>query len=344
MKHDIDTAIISTTNFKIKDINKWKVNEQRSNSYKTILIQNNEKISLTLTQFSDRALPILVICTSISSICHKNNFESNNIPLFLKNIISDLLEMGVETTQDAILDASVLRADFTIDFILPEGMSCVSAMNKISTTKLSRLENTQKGYKNGGNQYLLSCDSWGCSFYDKKKQMGEKLKSLIPSNVYLNQDILRMEARFSKKGTLRRWLKKAGVDIYNQIKFRDLFENNTSKKILKCIWNLIKENIPKVYEFKNATDMFDRVETQSKNIKTRLAYAFIELLKDENGTEEMRLLIESRTNKKNAYNFFNEYKKHCRINAPLKHSDITDEISRQLDEDSPEYTNTEVKN
>jgi hypothetical protein len=67
------------------------------------------------------------------------------------------------------------------------------------------------------------------------------------------------------------------------------------------------------------------------HIKDRLAFAAIELLKDENGAEEMKLLLESYTSKKNTGNFFREYKKRCVVYAPVKPSDIVDEISRQLD-------------
>lgn len=336
MNKNIDSVIISTENFIMKDISKWKIDKQRSTSYKTVFIKNEGGLSITITQFAGNSPSILVIAGSVPNLCHNNNFEGtqkNDISKLLNHIVSLLIEMDIEITSDDILNANVKRVDFTTDLILPKGMTCLQVMQKISTSRLSRMENTQQGYKNGGSQYLIRCKSWGCSWYNKKQQMGEKLKSLISPEIYSKHDILRMELRFSTKMPLQRWLKKAGINVRQSIKFKDLFEEGISQKILIYIWNLIKENIPKVYEIKNATDMFNRMECPSPHIKDRLAYAQLEQMKSENGAEEMKLLIENCTKKKNAYNFFREHKKNCKVNAPIKHSDILDEISKQLEED-----------
>ena len=279
--------------------------------------------------FRDKTPDILSVSVSVPNLIFGDNIkeiQKSDLPIFIEKLIDTLLKMDIEITSEAIESAKPLMIDFEKNLVLPVGIKSLPAMQKMAASKLSRLENTQIGFKRGGNQLLMRCNSWGFTAYDKNKEMREKLSNLTLKGVLPSQDILRLGIRFSKYETLIRWLKNAGIPI-EQPRVKDLFDEAVSKQMLNYIWNLIKENIPKVYEVKDAADMLHRIDTDSKD---KLAYAFIEMLKAENGAEEMKILLESYTSTKNAGNFFKEYKRRCKVvGTKLKSPDIVDEITEQ---------------
>jgi hypothetical protein len=179
-----------------------------------------------------------------------------------------LKEMAVETTTEALANASVSAMHYSKNIILEGRRTCMQILGEVHKSNLNgKLDYEWRSFKNGGEAVRFHCNSHELIFYNKVKDMEKGNLSpkrsiggggtIAEGSPFYNKEILRIEARLNKPGILRKKLERSGCKVEEEMKFKDLFSADTSKAVLSHFWSIIKGNMPlRVSERNSAADIF----------------------------------------------------------------------------------------
>jgi hypothetical protein len=345
----IDTIVLHIyRNYKITDFEKFKPNAKDlftppyRNFYGNWVVyskQNPKKNELIykpkLTLCKDRKYnyPILRTELSLPKLFFGNNlFEltNDNLNAITENLKTRLSIMGVEIKNKVIKNTKIKRIDFSKNLILDENTSIYSLFNEIAKSSMNNsiLRGTTIIYPNDGSTIKFVCKSYEVVFYDKTKE-------LQTIGINIKKNVFRMEVRLKNEKTIKAKLKKAGI-TYSSTKFKDLFNEDVSEKILNYYWGIIQNNMPKTYSVKNDEELFchiEGIEGEKNNVRKRLMFLAMNKLEKEIGKAGFKkfLLGEFDNDKRRTDDLYREYKK-CKVNADINIDNNIEEITKKLKE------------
>ena len=186
-----------------------------------------------------------------------NNFQELSDADFNKVIVAlrdALMRMGIETTQDALMEATVTAIHFSKNVILERNTPCFLLLQLLGKVDLNkRLDVSQSLFRNGGQMAKYHSCAYEIAIYDKNKDLEQAQKygenrgvekdyehqSGLPKTGYKAQ-ILRIEVRLKSK-KLSNLLDKLGEQ--QDRTFSRLFHSDLSQKILLYYWKEITQGL-----------------------------------------------------------------------------------------------------
>lgn len=231
----------------------------------------NEKYFPKLTIFKDYNNKNQVIIEfSAPKLVFGNNFEelkTTDFSMVINKLLVRLSELDIELSANAIENAKVFSIHYSKNFEL-ENISSNQIINTIEKLDISkRLDITKTDYKNGGQIVRFHTNSYELAFYDKvadliQSKISDKRatenENIIQQKLIKiidNKEILRMEVRLNKSKKIRDIFQKCGIEYKNLI-FKQLFNNDISKKVLNYFWNeFIEKSIYLVCQSENDIDV-----------------------------------------------------------------------------------------
>lgn len=212
----------------------------------------------------------LIIEFSAPKLVFENNFEELQTVDFSR-VINELLDrlsgLDIQLSANAIENAKVFSIHYSKNFEL-ENISSNQIINTIEKLDISkRLDIAKTDYKNCGQIVRFHANSYELAFYDKvadlmQSKISDK-RAMENENVVQQEllktidgkEILRMEVRLNKPKKIRHTLQKCGIENVEMI-FKQLFNDDISKKVLNYFWNeFIEKSIYVVCQSENDTSV-----------------------------------------------------------------------------------------
>ncbi len=210
----------------------------------------------------------LIIEFSAPKLVFGNNFEELQTVDFSR-VIDELLDrlsgLDIEISRETLENAKVFSIHYSKNFDL-ESISSSLIINTIGKLDISkRLDIAKTDYKNGGQIVRFHTNSYEIAFYDKvadlmQSKISDK-RALENENIVQQKllktldgkEILRMEVRLNKPKKIRHTFQKCGIKKVELI-FKQLFNNDISKKVLNYFWDeFIEKSIYIVCQSENDT-------------------------------------------------------------------------------------------
>ena len=163
-----------------------------------------------------------------------------------------LFLMGVETTEDDLRRAFVVKAHFGKNIPLPYPLTAQDAISGLYRADLGKSKDiNMREYRNGGQALYFYASSFNIIFYDKLRDIAtpknraidkDKFKSEKTLLQQINtdqQEILRFEVRLTKQQSLNPFLSKALDNNIKQITLEEVFNKSLCQKVLLKTWEEI---------------------------------------------------------------------------------------------------------
>lgn len=329
----IDTIVLyaSQKQFQILEPNKFKVlggGQKEGNHGYVVYKQNHTKkellngiykprLSLTKRYVGkDSFQNLLKIEMSLPKLLYGNNFQElkDNDYEKIKSILRiKLLDMGVQL--HSIDELEVASIHYSKNIILTDYSTPFEYLEEIKKADFTKaLDMTKTDYSNEGYSLRVRCNSYEVIFYDKLKDLLQARKSqkkaieqdsaiqlsLFPETQKKEPfEVLRMEVRLNKRQKMKRLFK--DIDIPGPLIFKNLYNSETSKKVLIHYISLIKANYPVLANIKLSYEqLFMRIIAEYPKIKVRKSLMILgaKSLFEEVGARQFRELVRSFGNRK----------------------------------------------
>lgn len=285
------------------------------------------------------SLPKLVFGNNVDELSYKD-FSAIN-----KKLITVLLEMGIQTTLEAVAFAPVSSIHYAKNVPLTDGSTPYYFINKIKEANIKiSLDTNQTDYRNDGHSYKWHCNSYEVVFYDKVQDMEKAKKSskrAIDKDSALNYslfplirqrkkfEILRMEVRLNKRQKIKQLFTK--LDIKTDLTFKKLFKPALAKKVLLHYLDEIESKRPPLLDYRPAHDKALLVELIFNNpelspAKILQLFGLKQALNVMN-PRELRMLF-SKYNQKSWYKLMNDANKVMLPNVKKPLEVIREELIR----------------
>ena len=215
---------------------------------------------------------------SAPKILFGNNFdelENRDLNNLIKTLNEKLKIMGIVTTEENLINASVSSIHFSKNILLDNKIRCFTILNELKKINLNKkLDLSHTDYRNDGHAVRYHTNSYQLAFYDKLKDLEKSKiseKRAIENDNFLQldlynklnkkQEVLRMEVRLVNKSALKRLLNK--IDMNLETNFSNLVNCQLSRKILIYYFNIIWDNwfIDTNYRLK-PEDLFLEIESK----------------------------------------------------------------------------------
>lgn len=212
----------------------------------------------------------LLIEFSAPKLLFGNNFdelETKNFSNVINTLYDRLKYIGIDIEYEYLQNAKIFGIHFSKNIAL-ENVAVSNILNTIEKLNITqRLDITKTDYKNGGKAIRFHTNSYELTFYDKVADLKQSLISekraiendnIIQQNLLnrlVGKEILRMEVRLNKSKKIVDVLHKCGIENI-ELNFKQLFDENISKRILNYFWNeYIGKSIYVVCQSYNANDI-----------------------------------------------------------------------------------------
>ncbi len=213
---------------------------------------------LTLSRIPARhgVIISLRIEASLPKLVYGNNFDElggADLSKVAWLLFWALKDMGVETSQEALLKASVSAIHYSKNILLGKYATCSMVITELQKVNISkRLDINRTVFINGGIAIKYHANSYEIAVYDKWADLQQ---SKISSKRGIERDydtqhifhqrvkqskpceVLRLEIRFVKRTSLRAALKLIGWQ--SDMTLEELFNETLSQKILLHYWRQI---------------------------------------------------------------------------------------------------------
>lgn len=292
------------------------------------------------TEFS---APKLIFGNNLDEI-EKSHFDE--IVFKLRKLIE---EMGVRLWSWQIEKAEVLSFHPSKNILLSKGYNSLFAIRELFKIDVSKkFDITKVKYSNGGEELQIYSNSNSLVFYDKIKDLNKPAKRAIDKDQTLQQfslfdciknqekriEILRMEARLSKKRKMNEVLTQLGYS--KNPTFKDIFKKELCQRILKHYWDYFFSDNLFLFSVQNEPQkILNEILKQNPRIGIKKAIyqmGFLILCKDDEGMKGFRNIAElykPKTNWTNLKKWLANYQD--KINAIPMHGFIED-IERAITE------------
>lgn len=197
------------------------------------------------------SIPKLLFGHSVEEV---NNTHYQQAVLTLQSRLKD---MGVYVYENALHEASVTTLHYCMNILMPSEADTRRFLHALSRMTMDdRYENHSRDYANGGKavrfhtkvfefiSYLKYYDFLETGKYtvDRKTTLQEKaiVSKLIKTKTI--PPLIRLEARFNGKPTIRKHLRTiTGIDKQTWT-FREVFDEDISRKVMQYYWHKLMTN------------------------------------------------------------------------------------------------------
>jgi hypothetical protein len=286
----IDTIVLTLTKDSFTIINpdlfmpsaRWAIEsrtfkrgmQSKQNPTKKELKNGIYKPRLTLSQrMNGKQVPELMLKVELSlpKLLFGNNFNElqlKDFKLLVAKLVEILDQMGIKTTEDQLVEASVSAVHYSKNIVFEDGSTPYHYINKLKEARATlSLDVNQTDYRNDGHSYRWHCNSYEIVFYDKirdleKTRISDKRTIEHDSALQLNLfeslqkrnkfEVLRMEVRLNKRQKLKQLFKK--LNIKADLTFKKLFKPAISKKVLLHYFDEIISKRPLILDYKAKND------------------------------------------------------------------------------------------
>lgn len=239
-----------------------------------------------------------------------NEVETKDFELLLDKLQQRLQKMGVKIFSVLLEQASVISFHPSKNILLSNGYTSIFAIRELSKIDISKkFDLTKIRYRNGGEELQIYTNSHSLVFYDKINDLNKPAKRAMDKDQMLQQfslfeqikkqekplEVLRIEARLSKKRTLNEVLVKLGYS--KNLNFKDIFNKDLCQKILLSYWErFFSDNLFLFDVQNNPQKIFQNILAKhGQNIgvkKAILLTGFNMLCKDDEGMRGFRNIAE----------------------------------------------------
>jgi len=228
------------------------------NPSKQDIKQGIYKPRLTLIQRPCRVTKQRIINLKIELSAPKfmkgNNFDElqdSDFELFCALLSMKLEYMGIRTGKEILANAAVSSVHYSKNFVLNDHLRCrhvLDGLNKINS--FSRLDATEKDYRNQGHMIKWHANSYEICLYDKIKDLQQariSAKRAVEKDQYSQTahldnflesqvQVLRIEIRLNKV-KIKRLFSELGINSIFTL--RNIFSSSISKQIIMYFWKKI---------------------------------------------------------------------------------------------------------
>ena len=220
--------------------------------------------------------PQMYISFSAQKLLFKNNLyelKESNCKLIINILIRILSKLKITVTLETIENASVRRVDYSKNFILQQNITCADVINLVRYAHLKRfiLFNVIDG------KYVkFESKTMAISFYDKLEEMKEHCATaphLTEIMLMAEHRILRIEVQFKKAYGVKGRLRKICNLLYpNNLKLKDIFNEETFKKVFEDILKEIYKRLPLIiHSVAKAEQLKDMFGKKSNEISKKMS-------------------------------------------------------------------------
>ena len=196
---------------------------------------------------------------SAPKMVYGNNFEelssSDDLKLVLEALHEALQSMGIETTYDVLLNATVSMIHYSKNILLDRSTPCfllIQALEKLDMS--TKLDLTQTDFRNGGQMVKYHASSYEIAIYDKVKDLEQASKYGAKRGVetdYGNMpdlfaehkkkpEVLRLEIRLTSR-KVKPVLKTLSLET--ECTLKNLFSADISRSVLLHYWKIITDGL-----------------------------------------------------------------------------------------------------
>lgn len=235
----------------------------------------------------------LQIDFSAPKLLKGNNFEELTEPdktLLIDRLWNRLAEMGILTSRETLLHASVSQIHYSKNILLLDYSTAsyyISLMVQANTSRA--IDINKSDYRNGGSVIKLHANTYEFVVYDKvqdlkQSKVSEKrsiekdntiqlslLQTIDPQKPF---EVLRIEARLHRSKLLQ-LLRKIGIQ--EPPTFNNLFRKEISQAILTRFIDIIEKRLLVLqdYSSRNLRELLSTIIVQNPGISTRKALQLI---------------------------------------------------------------------
>ena len=247
----------------------------------------------------------LAIELSLPKLMFNNNFSELDDADFEAVVkkLSDTIRTtyGIWLFPHQIRQASVRKIDYSKNIIFTDRTPVSNVLANIRTADVSKVYDIQNtDFRNGGHVYHIHSNSLDIAIYDKvadlkqerispkrsREKDGYVQMSLLDELEYQKTvTVTRLEVRLNGLRKIRSELAK--VDVTHGISFAEMYNSDTSQKILMRHWQNIFDRIPKgLLDSDTAEHLLINIKKANEDMKmtealARVGYAYLRQDKDE---------------------------------------------------------------
>lgn len=188
---------------------------------------------------------------SAPKIVFNNNFDEladGDFSKLCKNLSKLLRSLGVVVAQETLQTAQVNTIHYSKNIVLTDGRLARMLVRELSKANVStRRQHKTKTYSNDGEAMYFHTNKWAFVAYDKLAELRRSrlsTKGLFEKDYYCQlslfdeytpstpYEVIRLEARYSDRKTIKANLKRAGVSLSDELTFIELYSEHTAKTLL----------------------------------------------------------------------------------------------------------------
>lgn len=289
---------------------------------------------------------------SVPKLLFENNLdelEESDFDSVIKTLKDRLLKMGILVPEKYLKYAPVTVVHFSKNILLSEGFTAqyvISELSKIDIRKSFDFSKTR--FMNDGQSIYAYTISHSFVIYDKISDLKKDKKRAIDKDQTNYQrslfdqvkkkdwyEVIRFEARLSKKQKLNTLFKKLGIK--ENPNFQDVFNKSISQKVIQYYWQtLVSNNTLLLFSFiSGPKDILKQIFISNPKLKPKQALYFANLVnmtKDGNGTRELRSIISKYSNQRTWYRIRDDIKEVTGLLKKIRPRDWFDQIEKEIKE------------
>jgi hypothetical protein len=212
---------------------------------------------------------------SAPKIVFSNNFDEladGDFDRVCKQLSKALRRLGVAVNKDTLKTAQVNTLHYSKNVILTDGRLAKMLVRELSKANVSTHRRSKiKTYSNDGEAMYFHTSKWAFVGYDKLaefRRSRNNKKELLEKDYYCQLslfdeftpdtpfEVIRLEARYADRRTIRTNLKRAGVAVSEELTFDELYSEHTAKTILLYELNQLEVATPNILSTERDLDRF----------------------------------------------------------------------------------------
>lgn len=212
---------------------------------------------------------------SAPKILFNNNFDEladGDFDSVCRQLSKALRRLGVAVDKETLKTAEVNTIHYGKNVILTDGRLAKMLVRELSKANVSTRRHSKiKTYGNDGEAMYFHTSKWAFVAYDKlaefrrsrnnKKELLEKdyycqlslFDEFTPATPF---EVIRLEARYTDRRTIRTNLKRAGVAFSDELTFAELYSEHTAKMLLLYELNQLEIATPDILSTERDLDRF----------------------------------------------------------------------------------------
>lgn len=247
---------------------------------------------------------------SLPKLLYGNNVEEiaeTDFETIIRVLSAKLREVGVLVLSENLRNADVSAVHFSKNIELQDGYTSTFAIKELGKVNLpKRLDINRDSFRNDGRSLHYYTNSHSLVFYDKvydlkkpQKRAMDKDQNYLQLSLFETTqklEILRIEARITKRAKLNSVLKELGYPV--KPTFRQVVNEKLSQKVLQTYWKDFASNSYFVFDMESQPkQILKSILAAHPDLKPNKAIFLVGLkllAKDNGGIRELRGMVEAK--------------------------------------------------